>query len=115
MTSGHEFFEQLCALATTGDVSPDKFQQLQGHLLECAQCRASYGDFHAIVEQGFPSLERPAPLWSLPKIGLKRRFIARAAKEGISIEGTGNRPAGVRRILAICTLGILLLVCFGYG
>src|SRR5207237_7705527 len=115
MMSTHERFEQLCALAATGDLSPDEFSQLREHLLECTSCRAAYGDFHSIVEEGFPALERPNVRWSLPKIGLKKRFVARAAKEGISIVGPSEKRSTVRTIWVAATLTILLLVFLGYG
>jgi cell division protein FtsB len=114
MMSTHERFEQLCALATTGDLSPDEFSQLREHLLQCTSCRAAYGDFHSIVEQGFPALERPKLPWSFPKIGLKKRFAARAAKEGISITGVRERT-GARRILVTAAVGVFLAMLLGFG
>jgi anti-sigma factor RsiW len=63
--SAHEPFEQLCALAVTGELNPEEYQQLSEHLSECASCRACYGDFHTIIVTGFPSLERPSKArWS---------------------------------------------------
>src|SRR5262245_2981560 len=106
MMSTHDHFEQLCALATTGDLSPDEFQELREHLLECDSCRASYGDFHSIVEQGFPVLERPHLRWSFPKIRLKKRFIGRAAKEGIAIVELREKPR-MRTILATVAIGVV--------
>jgi hypothetical protein len=114
MMSAHERFEQLCALATTGDLSPDEFSQLREHLLRCTGCRAAYGDFHSIVEQGFPALERPKLPWSFPKIGVKKRFVARAAKQGIAITHLRERT-GARRILVTATLGVFLAMLFGFG
>jgi hypothetical protein len=110
--SDHERFEQLCALATTGDLSSDEFSELRKHLLDCTSCRSAYADFHSIVEQGFPALERANLRWAFPKIGLKKRFMAKGAREGISIVGLRDRPSG-RRVLVAAALIIATLL--GYG
>src|SRR5215510_13016604 len=88
--SDHEWFEQLSALAVTGDLEPEEFRQLGEHLYECPRCRASYQNFHAIIERGLPTLKLPRPArWSLRRFGMKKRFVERARKEGIPIEGSG--------------------------
>jgi len=112
----HETFEALCALATTGDLSCEEFRRLREHLLECAGCRASYSDFHAITERGFPLLDRPrqgllSERW--PHAGMKRRFAARARKEGISIL-RARRPRRLK-VLVAATAGFGLLLLLSYG
>jgi hypothetical protein len=100
--SNHETFEQLSALATTGDLDPEQFRQLQEHLLECSSCREAYDDFHAIVERAFPALDSPAQgRWRvLPAFGLKRRFAARARKEGIQLRESTGRPVILQPLTA---------------
>src|SRR5215831_8502891 len=99
--SDHEWFEQLCALAVTGDLEPEEFRELGEHLYECAQCRASYQDFHAIMERGLPTLKPPRPMgWPLRRFGMKKRFLERARKEGIAIEKSGLRNQTSMRLLA---------------
>ncbi|HUQ92786.1 MAG TPA: hypothetical protein VM120_13985 [Bryobacteraceae bacterium] len=89
----HEVFEELCALAVTGDVTVEEFRKLQEHLHECPSCRACYRDFHSIVGEGLPVLQVPrAARWTLGGRGLKKRFIERAGKEGISIVEPRRRP-----------------------
>jgi hypothetical protein len=86
----HEVFEQLCALAAAGEITQEEFRQLQEHLHECPGCRACYRDFHSILGQGLPVLDAPrAAGWRLGERAMKKRFVERAAKEGI--------PAGQRR------------------
>src|SRR5262245_38591393 len=120
----HESFEQLCALAVTGDLEPEEFRLLGEHLYECTSCQASYRDFHAIMDRGFPALEpRRKPGWSLPRFGMKKRFAARAGKEGVPIERSNRRQSGMWRILAPATvstvaapvLAFLLVGLMGYG
>jgi hypothetical protein len=111
--SAHESFEQLCALATTGDIDPEDFRLLQTHLLECASCRASYSDFHAIVERGFPALEPRRRRWSFRGYGLKRRFNARARKEGISVSGLKRVALGARRFAPAALTALVFLAMAG--
>jgi Anti-sigma-K factor rskA, C-terminal len=115
--SDHEWFEQLCALGVTGDLEPEEFRQLGEHLYECARCRASYQDFHAIIERGLPALKLPRPpRWSLRRFGMKKRFLERARKEGITIEESGPRNQTALRLLAAAvTTGLALIVLGGYG
>ena len=40
-----EYYEELCALAASGQISEPEFVELQDHLQHCAQCRSAYADF----------------------------------------------------------------------
>src|SRR4030095_981235 len=114
--SAHESFEQLCALAIAGDLEPEEFRRLGEHLYECPECRAAYRDFHAIVDRGFPVIEpaRVERRW-LFGWGMKKRFVRRAAREGISIEQSEKRTF-IWRILAPATLAALLIIgLLSYG
>src|SRR5262245_37503501 len=115
--SDHEWFEQLSALAVTGDLEPEEFRQLGEHLYECARCRASYQDFHAIIERGLTTLKLPRPArWSLRRFRMKKRFLERARKEGIPIEASGPRNQTTLPLLAAAvTTGLALAVFGGYG
>ncbi len=107
--SAHESFEELCALAVTGDLEPDEFKKLGEHLYECESCRASYRDFHAILEQGLPALEhRRASGWLPPRFGMKKRFAARASKEGVLIAQPKQRSSRMWWILVPATAVLLV-------
>ncbi len=113
--SVHESFEQLCALAITGDLEPDEFRRLGEHLYECETCRAAYRDFHAIVARGFPVMEAArAPGWSLPPWGMKKRLVRRADKEGIRISQP-RKSSNVRAVLIPATVALLVIILLGYG
>jgi anti-sigma factor RsiW len=45
---GHEHFEELCALAASGQISPDEWQRLREHLDGCSSCAETLGDFGKI-------------------------------------------------------------------
>jgi hypothetical protein len=118
--SAHESFEQLCALAIAGDLEPEEFRRLGEHLYECAECRAAYRDFHAIVERGFPVIEPVnAEGRSLRRWGMKKRFARRAAREGIAIEPSKRWTFIWRRLApagfaALLTVGLLSYASYVY-
>jgi hypothetical protein len=45
----NDWYEELCALAAIGEVSPSEFEELQRHLAECSDCSQLYGDFRRIT------------------------------------------------------------------
>ena len=114
----HESFGELSALAATGDLSIEEFRQLQEHLHGYPLCRDTYRDFHSILQQGLPALAPPPrQRWGGAGYGLKRRFLERARKEGISIDP----PHGPRREFwaifapAATAAGLLLAAFAGYS
>src|SRR5262245_15978426 len=107
--TGHEAFEQLCALAVTGETTAEEFRRLQEHLHECPSCRASYRDFHSILNEGLPIMAEPrAARWSPRRFGLKKRFVERAHKEGIPITESEPRAQRTRWVLAPAAALVLL-------
>jgi anti-sigma factor RsiW len=46
--SGHEHFEELCALAASGQISPAEWHRLREHLDACSLCAETLGDFGRI-------------------------------------------------------------------
>ena len=44
-----ERFEQLCALASIGEVSASEFAELNEHLSTCSNCEEVYADFRRIA------------------------------------------------------------------
>jgi hypothetical protein len=111
--AAHEVFEQFCALAVTGEITPEEFRQLQEHLHECPTCRACYRDFHSILGDGFPIMAEPrAAWWRRPRFGLKKRFVERARKGGIPI--IESQPWAHRKqwLLASATAAALVLLAW---
>jgi hypothetical protein len=45
----NDWYEELCALAAIGELSPSEFEDLQAHLAECGPCRAMQADFRRIA------------------------------------------------------------------
>lgn len=52
----HEEFLQLCALSTSGELSPEEEARLQRHLVGCLECRQALREFETVVDIGVPPL-----------------------------------------------------------
>ena len=87
--SHHEYFEELCALAASGQISEPEFVELQGHLEHCPECRSAYADFTDLVHNKLPladpELERFSrlPGFFSESTSYRGRFLARVRKEGV--------------------------------
>jgi anti-sigma-K factor RskA len=92
-----EYFEELCALAATGQISEPEFVELQDHLQECAHCRSIYGDFMDLLHNKLPLADPELlgspklPVFFLRNSSYRQRFIARARKEGLAISYGSSR------------------------
>src|SRR5215831_1624468 len=89
--SPHQHFEELCALAASGQISEPEFVELQDHLQQCAHCRSTYSDFIDLLHDKLP-LADPEVLGTskLPDLfsedsSYRERFFARARKEGVNL------------------------------
>jgi hypothetical protein len=93
--SDHSQFEELCALATVGEISPAEYRKLSEHLRECAPCRDCYAGIRDLVHLDLPlaipdeDLEtNPSGIfsWFVEK-QLKGRFVVRAKERGLDVGG----------------------------
>jgi hypothetical protein len=83
--STHAHFEELCVLATSGQLSAEESEQLNRHLLECDNCRVFFKDAHFISARVIPQAVR-APRETRVPDGMRERFLTRAANEGLKID-----------------------------
>ncbi|MCU1224331.1 MAG: Anti-sigma factor RskA [Edaphobacter sp.] len=81
----HEHYEELCAIAASGQASEDELTDLKSHLDTCASCRGIAYDFTEIGAQGLSVLAAERQRWRIPS-GMTQRFIARASSEQIEIK-----------------------------
>jgi hypothetical protein len=102
--SHHQHFEELCALAASGQISEAEFVQLQDHLQQCAPCRSTYSDFIDLLHDKLP-LADPEIVGSSRLSGFfsedssyRERFLARARKEGLNISQQPSRDAGRNKL-----------------
>ena len=83
--SKHEKFEELCALAATGQLSPDEERRLSEHLDACQSCRAACEDFSVILRE-LPTSDRDIlerdVVRQVEENGFRDRFLARARADG---------------------------------
>src|SRR5882724_10121445 len=52
----HEEFLELCAVATSGNLTREEHRKLQEHLAGCTECREAMKQFETVVDQTIPSL-----------------------------------------------------------
>jgi hypothetical protein len=89
-----EYFEELCALAGSGQISEAEFVELQDHVQQCADCKSTYTDFMDLLHNKLP-LADPAASGSTrffsESSSYRERFLARARKSGLAISPARSR------------------------
>ena len=95
MMSNHEgshpeYYQELCALAASGQISESEFVELQDHLQQCEECRSMYTEFIDLLHSKLP-LAHPEVVGSAKLPGFfsetpsyRERFLARARKAGVT-------------------------------
>ncbi len=87
----HEHYEELCAVAASGQATEVELADLRSHLETCPSCRSLAYDFTEIGAQGLSVLAPERQGRQIPS-GMTSRFVARARSEGIEISReTGSR------------------------
>ncbi len=82
--NSHEHYEELCALAVSGQASQPDLMDLKAHLESCPSCRSLADDFTQVSVQGLSMLAAKRSQCQVPS-GMTQRFIARARSEGIEM------------------------------
>jgi len=80
----HEQYEELCALAASGQASTDELTDLRSHLDSCPSCRSAAYDFTQVSVQALSQLAAKRLHCRIPS-GMTQRFVARARSEGIAM------------------------------
>jgi hypothetical protein len=99
---GHTHYEELCALASVGQISPLQYRELSDHMRDCADCRDAYTDLLDLTHIRLPiaaggeaSTANPAGLLARAMgKDYKARFLARAKEQGINISSTQDVRRG---------------------
>jgi hypothetical protein len=82
----HAHFRELCVLAGSGQLSAAEADELDGHLVACDECRSFLGDTERIGGVVIPQVLRaPRGRMQVPA-GMRERFLARAASEGLTMQ-----------------------------
>jgi hypothetical protein len=120
-----EYFEELCALAASGQISEPEFVELQDHLRDCARCRSAHADFIDLLHSKLPLVasERIGSSrltgFFFERSSYRERFMARARKQGLAVSkplGIGFWPIGYAQVAALAMALVLVAVGFlGYA
>jgi hypothetical protein len=112
----HEHYEELCALAATGQASESELQDLRSHLETCPSCRSVAYDFTQLSVQALSELAAKRLRSQVPA-GMAQRFVARAHSEGIEIsdearpkELGGNRDSPSKQVALGAAVATIVLV-----
>jgi hypothetical protein len=117
----HEYFEELCALAASGQISEPEFVELQDHMRDCARCQSAFADFIDLLHSKLPLVgsERIACSrlagFLLKRSSYRERFLARARKQSLVVSQPlriGLWPIGYAQIATVAMA--LLLVTVGF-
>jgi len=96
----HEQYEELCALAATGQLSPDEQRQLKEHLDGCQACRATCEEFSLILRE-LPitkgRLVNRAVLRQIDESEARKQFLGRARAEGRRFSEDAEKGPSNRR------------------
>jgi len=101
----HEQYEELCALAASGQASEAELEDLRSHLETCPGCRSAAYDFTQISAQGLAQVAARRLHCNIPS-GMTQRFVARARSEGIEMRRERVAPvAKQKRVTEWMALG----------
>src|SRR6202021_3693454 len=88
----HEQYEELCALAASGQASETELEDLRSHLDGCPSCRSAAYDFRQVSAQALSQLAAKRLDCQIPT-GMTQRFVARARSQGAATPpGAGPTP-----------------------
>ena len=108
--NSHEHYEELCALAASGQASQPDLADLKAHLESCPSCRCLADDFTQVSAQGLSMLAARRSQCQIPS-GMTQRFIARARSEGIEMSrGAAARVMNRNRPLLVAAMGAVAAV-----
>jgi hypothetical protein len=109
MTTNHVYFEVMCALAASGQLTKTEHVELREHSEHCVLCRDRLVEMRRLGFQLFLARAFKTPSKRLPK-GMQERFAARAIGQGIPLSsrsaGNGFHALGMVTVLLL----VLLLV-----
>ncbi len=54
----HAYFEELCALAPLGELTPSQLRELDDHIAQCDECRQATIDYNRFFQQVVPAVTR---------------------------------------------------------
>ena len=104
----HETFEELCALAATGELSAEEQACLADHLQACEACRTTCAQFSVILGElpaNGAKLADNGLLRELEEGGLRGRFLDHARGKGVRFSSAAVESEGVLPAAPFSLLG----------
>jgi hypothetical protein len=89
----HEYYEELCALAASGQLNKEEERELGEHIENCDECRGACEEFSDLLRE-LPPMEEAVDLVALrqaEEAEYRKRFLARARIEGRSFSPEAER------------------------
>jgi hypothetical protein len=109
MSSSHDDFELLCALAASGDLTRTEHAALREHLKNCIACQSRLVEMRGLAIPLLLAAQIRTPGKQLQK-GMRERFAERAIRSGIPLrprsQGIGVHALGMVTVVLV----VLLLV-----
>jgi hypothetical protein len=81
----HKSYEELCALAVTGQITGDAMKVLDQHIKDCSNCRAFLEDLVSLKAHVTPVVAGSRMQSRTPPDGIRERFLQRAAGAGLEL------------------------------
>ena len=95
----HEHFEELCALAAVGQLSPEEYGELERHLTDCGACQETLRDMTVVTDSWMPATSLTAHGVSTVQLrstsSLRENFLARARDQGINLTRQSDARSGI--------------------
>ena len=63
----HEYYESLCALATSGTLTEAEWQAIRSHVAECSPCEKLLGQYRSVAKNGIARLMSKADPKNVPQ------------------------------------------------
>lgn len=107
MKQNHDYFEFLCALASSDELTEAELIELHQHSLECVFCRERIFEMGQVNARLILAHAFNRPSGRLPQ-GMRERFIARAIEHGVPLTSPSPVGSGTLGLASVCF--IILLV-----
>src|SRR5690349_4719109 len=103
----HEHFEELCAVAAVGQLSPAEYGELEMHLTDCGACQETLHDMAVVTDSWMPATSLPGHGVSSVQLrstsSLRENFLARARDRGINLTRQSETLSGIWTQWPFCT------------
>ncbi|HEX3104853.1 MAG TPA: hypothetical protein VHQ22_10415 [Terriglobales bacterium] len=93
----HEYYQEICAIASIGQASGAELAELRQHMVSCPECRQRYSEFmeiqashYAVTTTDDPELSATEANACIDSALLRERFFKRAESQGIFFSHVGT-------------------------